>query len=55
MQDINRTSGEFAANAESVSAATEEQVALTSEIVASSKALAELAEELLSLIRNFKL
>ena len=55
MQEINKVSQEFAANSEGVSASSEEQIALTAEIVSSSKAMADMSEELSSLIRNFKL
>lgn len=55
MQDISKTSHEFSSSSESVSAASEEQIALTEEIVTSSKAMAEMSEELSSLIRTFRL
>ncbi len=55
MQQINEASREFAANAEGVSAASEEQIALTQEIVSSSKGMADMATDLSNAIKNFKL
>ncbi|HHX59128.1 MAG TPA: methyl-accepting chemotaxis protein [Epulopiscium sp.] len=55
MKEINEVSQEFAVNSEGVAASSEEQIALTAEIVSASKAMATMSEELSSQIRKFKL
>lgn len=55
MQGIHEASQVFAENSQGVSASSEEQIALTEEIVSSSKAMAVMSEKLSNLIRSFKI
>nr|WP_106782668.1 methyl-accepting chemotaxis protein [Lysinibacillus timonensis] len=53
--DVSEVATETAASTQSVTAATEEQLASMEEITASSQSLAKLAEDLQSLIKQFKI
>jgi len=55
MKGIHQASQVFAENSQGVSASSEEQIALTEEIVSSSKSMAVMSENLSSLIRRFKI
>ncbi|MFW6007863.1 MAG: methyl-accepting chemotaxis protein [archaeon] len=55
MKDINTVSVESSSNAEEVAASTEQQIAALQEIIASSKGLADMAENLMNLAEKFKI